>query len=81
MKLRDDEPRQPLRPSSAPALRRKENSKRIFNYQDDFNPIFFNKRYPGNTDKQIGRWTSESHAKYTWRKPTSPMTAFHKLTI
>jgi hypothetical protein len=51
------------RPVSAPGAGRRKSAA-IF---DDFNPLLVHKRYPQNSDKQIGRWTTETKSSFTWK--------------
>lgn len=38
---------------------------------EKFNPALYNKRYPPNSDKQIGRWITESKSAFTIKNPIS----------
>ena len=48
------------RPMSAPGTGRRKSAA-LF---DDFNPLLVHKRYPQNSDKQIGRWVTETKAAF-----------------
>lgn len=51
------------RPMSAPCTGRRKSAASF----DNFNPLLVHKRYPQNSDKQIGRWTTETKSSYTWK--------------
>jgi hypothetical protein len=36
---------------------------------EKFNPVLYHKRYPPNSDRQIGRWTTETRAAFTTKNP------------
>lgn len=52
-------------------LSRNTNVNQIKKNGEKFNPALYNKRYPPNSDKQIGRWMTETKSAFTVKNPIS----------